>query len=160
MIWSITYILQIKVSFRDSGRENFITLKAGNGKCNLDFRDLIEHRTDKEADHVYQFKYFTLSSFGMIFLVVLLLCVSVWTFINYRKKHLAKTVSKYQRLDMELPITNGAKIEADANDGWDNSWDDNWDDEEAPKTPVMPVTPSLSAKGIAPRRSNKEGWKD
>nr|GMC99966.1 uncharacterized protein LOC109148273 [Ipomoea batatas] len=152
---------KIKVSFRDSGSENFITLKAGNGKCNLHFRDLIEHSTDKEAEYVSQFNYFTLSSFGMIFLVALLLCASVWTFITYRKKHLAKTGGKYQRLDMELPVSNGAKIEADANDGWDNSWDDNWDDdEEAPKTPVMPITPSLSSKGIAPRRSNKEGWKD
>lgn len=161
VIWSIAFTLQIKVSFRDSGSENFITLKAGNGKCNLHFRDLIERSTDKEPEYVSQFNYFTLSSFGMIFLVALLLCASVWTFITYRKKHLAKTGGKYQRLDMELPVSNGAKMEADANDGWDNSWDDNWDDdEEAPKTPVMPITPSLSSKGIAPRRSNKEGWKD
>lgn len=61
---------------------------------------------------------------------------------------------------MELPVVSDTKREADSNDGWDNSWDDDWDDEEAPKTPSMPVTPSLSSKGMSSRRINKEGWKD
>lgn len=61
---------------------------------------------------------------------------------------------------MEMPVTDARKSESDANNGWDNSWGDDWDDEEAPKTPSLPVTPSLSSKGLASRRLSKEGWKD
>lgn len=61
---------------------------------------------------------------------------------------------------MELPVASLGNSELDNNHGWDNSWDDNWDDEEAPKTPSLPVTPSLSSKGLASRRLSKEGWKD
>lgn len=60
---------------------------------------------------------------------------------------------------MELPVSLGGKAVADNNDGWENSWDDNWDD-ETPHTPSLPVTPSLSSKGLASRRLNKDGWKD
>lgn len=63
-------------------------------------------------------------------------------------------------LDMELPVSHSSKLESDANESWDDSWGDNWDDEEAPKTPSLPVTPSLSSKGMASRKFNKEHWKD
>jgi hypothetical protein len=61
---------------------------------------------------------------------------------------------------MELPVSGEGKTESETNDGWDNSWGDDWDDEEAPKAPSLPVTPSLSSKGLASRRLSKEAWKD
>ncbi|PKI45335.1 hypothetical protein CRG98_034296 [Punica granatum] len=58
---------------------------------------------------------------------------------------------------MELPVSNVVKPESsDFSEGWDESWGDGWDDEEVPKTPSMPVTPSVSSKGLAPRRATKE----
>ncbi|CAH9089666.1 unnamed protein product [Cuscuta epithymum] len=155
--------MKIKVSFKNSGSDNFIIVEAGDGKCKLDFSNLIEHNADNEADHVSHFKYPSLSSSAtLMFLVALLLCASVWPCINYYKKHVSKMGSgKYRKLDMELPISGGVKLEVAVSDGWDKSWDDNWDDEEAPKTPAVPVTPSRPSKVVvASRRSNKDSWKD
>lgn len=61
---------------------------------------------------------------------------------------------------MELPVSIVEESEVDSIEGWDNSWGDGWNDEEAPRSPPMPHTPSLSAKGLASRRLNKEGWRD
>ncbi|CAH9068894.1 unnamed protein product [Cuscuta europaea] len=154
---------KIKVSFKNSGSDNFIIVEAGDGKCKLDFSNLIEHSIDNEADHVSHFKYPSLSSSAtIIFLVALLLCASVWPCINYYKKHVSKMGSgKYRKLDMELPVSGGGKLEVAVSDGWGKSWNDNWDDEEAPKTPAVPVTPSRPSKVVvASRRSNKDSWKD
>lgn len=72
---------------------------------------------------------------------------------------------------MELPVSNPAALVTNSDkesgdDGWNNNWGDDWDDEngdgdeEQPNTPVLPLTPSLSSRGLAPRRLSKEGWKD
>lgn len=71
---------------------------------------------------------------------------------------------------MELPVSNNALVtktdEETGDDGWNNNWGDDWDDEngdgdeEQPNTPVLPLTPSVSSRGLASRRLSKEGWKD
>uniref|UniRef100_A0A5B6ZQL4 DUF7356 domain-containing protein n=1 Tax=Davidia involucrata TaxID=16924 RepID=A0A5B6ZQL4_DAVIN len=154
---------KVKVSIRNGGTDNLIVLTAGNGNCSLNFRDLIAHNSRKETDYTSKSTYINLlkrtSSIVFIFLAALVIA-SAWLCHSFRWRHFASNGSKYQKLDMELPVSGGGKLEPDLNDGWDNSWGDSWDDEEAPKTPSMPVTPSLSSKGLASRRFNKEGWKD
>lgn len=67
---------------------------------------------------------------------------------------------------MELPVSNTPLVsksdQETGDDGWNNNWGDDWGDgdEEQPNTPVLPLTPSVSSRGLAPRRLSKEGWKD
>lgn len=70
---------------------------------------------------------------------------------------------------MELPVSSTAAAalvsksdQESGDDGWNNNWGDDWGDgdEEQPNTPVLPLTPSVSSRGLAPRRLSKEGWKD
>ncbi|KAL0312468.1 UNVERIFIED_CONTAM: hypothetical protein Sradi_5646100 [Sesamum radiatum] len=154
---------EVKVSIQGVENGHFIVLTANHGNCSLNFTDQFISR--KKVDHSYDSSYFnifklTLST-GFLFLAALLIIVvSVFTCIKFGRKYFARKGPKYQKLDMELPISHGNKFEAGENDGWDESWGDSWDDEEVPKTPSLPVTPSLSSKGIAARKSSKEGWKD
>ncbi|KAI7990073.1 hypothetical protein LOK49_LG13G01023 [Camellia lanceoleosa] len=157
--------IKVKVSIKSGGTDNFIVLKAGEGNCSLDFGDLIPRDFNKETDHSTKTAYINLVKKPplAVFIVfgVLLIMVSAWMCVSFQRRHFNKSNgSKYQKLDAELPVSGGSKAESDLNDGWDNSWGDDWDDEEAPKTPSMPVTPSLSSKGLASRRFNKDGWKD
>lgn len=156
---------KVKVSITSSGTNNSIVLVSGNGRCHLDFKDLLSHISKTETDTAPKFKHIFLKRtpfIAFVFLASLLVMVSAtWICIRYFP---SKGYSKYQKLETELPVSvvsgGEGKAEAVVNDGWDDSWDDNWDDEEAPKTPSLPVTPSLSSKGLASRRLNKEGWKD
>lgn len=154
---------KVKVLIRKGGPGNLIVLTAGNGNCSLDFRDLIAQSSKKETEYTSQSTYINrfkrIPSIGFICLGALLVMVSILTCVTFRRKHFTSN-SKYQRLDMELPVSGGAKTDSDLNDGWDNNWSDGWDDEEAPKTPSMPVTPSLSSQGVSSRRGKKDGWKD
>ncbi|KAK9275281.1 hypothetical protein L1049_022543 [Liquidambar formosana] len=155
---------ELIVTIRNGGTDNVIVLMAGNGRCNLDFKNLIAHNSGKDADAAPKFKYIIFlsrtPSIAFVFLAGLLIIASAWMCVSFWKRHFSSNSSKYQKLETELPVSCGGKIETDINDGWDDSWDDNWDDEEAPRTPSMPVTPSLSSKGLSSRRFNKEGWKD
>ncbi|KAL0329962.1 UNVERIFIED_CONTAM: hypothetical protein Sradi_4982900 [Sesamum radiatum] len=154
---------EVKVSIRGVENGHFIVLTAGHGNCSLNFTDQFISR--KKVDHSYDSSYFnifklTLST-GFLFLAALLIIVvSVFMCAKFGRRYFARKGPKYQKLDMELPISHGSKLEPGENDGWDESWGDSWDDEEVPKTPPLPVTPSLSSKGIAARKSSKEGWKD
>jgi hypothetical protein len=156
--------VQVKVSNVDGGTDSLIILKAGNGNCSLDFRDLIAQSSQTEFDNSPKSSFISSltgrPAIALIFLAPLLILVSAWICISFRRRRFSGNGSKYQKLDMALPVSSGAKSELDTNDGWDESWGDSWDDEEAPKTPSMPVTPNLSSKGLASRRLNKEGWKD
>ena len=152
----IIALAQVKVSIKNSGTENLIVLKDGSGECSLDFKDLIVHNAAKS--YVNFLSQTPTTTF--IFVAAILILASGWICMNLRRRLLTRSGLKYQRLDMGLPVSGGAKIESDVNDEWDNNWGDNWDDEEAPMTPSMPVTPSLSFKGLASRRLSKEGWKD
>ncbi|KAG8661915.1 hypothetical protein MANES_01G049375v8 [Manihot esculenta] len=156
---------KVKVSITDGGSDNLIVLKAGKGHCNLDIRHLIADNFDKKLDNSHKSSYlnFVLRTPTIVVLAIaaLLILAAGCTCISIRRKQFG-TGSKYQRLNMDLPVSGGGKPESEVSDGWDNSWGDDWDDEEAPKTPSLPVTPSsnLSLKGLATRRLNKEGWKD
>ncbi|KAL6348829.1 hypothetical protein AAG906_033485 [Vitis piasezkii] len=155
---------KVKVSIRNGGSDNSIVLTAGKGRCSLDFKDLIAQIAQKGTDNIPEStdgNFLTrTSSLAFLFFVALVAAASAWICISFKRKYFPSSGSKYQKLDMELPVSGGGKVEADINDGWDNSWGDTWDDEEAPKTPSMPLTPSLSARGLAARRLSKEGWKD
>ncbi|KAF2313444.1 hypothetical protein GH714_011039 [Hevea brasiliensis] len=86
--------------------------------------------------------------------------ISLPELLIFRRKQLFSRGSKYERLDMDLPVSSGGKADSEVKNGWDNSWGDDWDDEEALKTPSLSVTTSLSSKGLASRQLSKEGWKD
>lgn len=159
--------MQVKVSITGGKTDKPIILNAGNGDCSLDFRDLIAHDV-KEADSTSQFTYTNLFRrtpfLGFVFLAALLAIASILVCVSIQRKRFQSkgSISKYQKLEMELPVSGEAQTEPEQKDGsgWDDSWSDNWDDVEAPKTPSMPVTPSLSAKSFTSRRISKEGWKD
>ncbi|KAL8091299.1 uncharacterized protein LOC141698238 [Apium graveolens] len=161
---------RVKVTVKNGGTDNLIILTAGNGNCTLSFKDFITQNLRKETVHTSQlnrstylnWKYWT-TAVVFIILTALLLLVSVWTCISFLRRHYPSNSSKYQKLDMELPVSNGVKMDTELHAGWDDSWGDSWDDEEAPrtpKTPSMPITPSFSSQGVSSRRINKDGWKD
>lgn len=161
--------MQVKVTIQAEGTDSVIVLKAGKGNCSLDFKDLILHSTGEGGDNSlkYTSTYKNLLSrrYTIAFLSfsAVLIIASLWICISFRgRKLLSSGGFKYQKLDVdtELPVSSRGKPDANINDGWDNSWGDNWDDEEAPHTPSLPVTPSLSAKGLASRRLTKDAWKD
>lgn len=161
---------RVKVTVKNGGTDNLIILTAGNGNCTLSFKDLITQNLRKETVHATQFNrstYFKWSYWTtavvFIILTALLLLASVWTCKSFLRRHNPSYGSKYQKLDMELPVSDGVKADTELNAGWDDSWGDSWDDEEAPrtpKTPSMPITPSFSSQGVSSRRINKDGWKD
>ncbi|OMO79719.1 hypothetical protein CCACVL1_13459 [Corchorus capsularis] len=147
---------KVKVSIKTSGKDNLIVLKDGSGECSLDFKEFMVHNPAEAYVNILS----QTPTTAFIFVVAVLILVSGWMWVSFRRRQLARSGLKYQRLDMELPISAKGKTEPEVDDGWDNSWADNWDDEEAPMTPSKPVTPRLSSKGLASRRSSKEGWKD
>uniref|UniRef100_A0A5B6ZNK3 Uncharacterized protein n=1 Tax=Davidia involucrata TaxID=16924 RepID=A0A5B6ZNK3_DAVIN len=152
--------MQVKVSISNGGTDNLIILTAGNGNWSLDFRDLIAQSSRKETDYTSKSTYINLlkrTSFVAFIFLAALVIASAWMCVSFQRRHFASNGPKYQKLDMELPVSGGGKIGSNSNEGWDNKWGDSWDDEEAPKTPSMPVTPSLSSKGLASRRFNKDG---
>ncbi|XP_052209729.1 uncharacterized protein LOC127813055 isoform X2 [Diospyros lotus] len=156
---------KVKVSIGKGGTDSLIVLTAGNGNCSLGFQDLIPLDQRKEIDYSSKFNFISLvKRTHLIALIVFaagLITASAWICISFqRRRYFTGKSAKYQRLDMELPVSSGVKAESVFKDGWDNSWDDNWDDEEAPQTPPLPVTPSVSSKGLSSRRLSKEGWKD
>ncbi|KAJ8768482.1 hypothetical protein K2173_022571 [Erythroxylum novogranatense] len=154
---------KVKVSIRDVGNDNLIILKGGKGTCNLDIRE-ITNNFGKMVDNSYKPTHVNLISrtptYAIFLLALLLLLASGLMCFCLRKMQLSGNGSKYEKLDMVLPVSGGGKSDSEINDGWNTSWGDDWGDEEAPKTPSMPVTPNLSANGLASRRLNKEGWKD
>lgn len=155
---------KVKVSVGNGGTGSSIVLKAGNGHCDLDLKDLITHSSRKEPENSSNLTYTNFltqrPTIVIVFFATLLILAAAWMCISFRHRRLSSNGFKYQKLDDDLPVSNEEKPELHINDGWDNTWDDNWDDEEAPHTPSMPITPSLSGKGLASRRLNKEGWKD
>lgn len=157
--------MQVDVSVGSGGATSIIVLKAGNGNCSLDFKDLITHSSRKEPDNSSSTTYLYLwthrPAIGILLVASLMILVLAGMYVRFMKRRVSSSGFKYQKLDdVRLPVLSSEKPELHINDGWDDTWDDNWDDEEAPHTPSMPVTPSLSGKGLASRRLNKEGWKD
>ncbi|KAG6633946.1 uncharacterized protein LOC122290410 [Carya illinoinensis] len=154
---------KVKVYITEGGTDSLIIITAGSGNCSLDFRDLIAHNTQGFGNTPkLAFISFMKRSprTALVLFASLLILVSAWTCISFKRKHFSGNGSKYQKLEMELPVSIVEESEVDSIEGWDNSWGDGWNDEEAPRSPPMPHTPSLSAKGLASRRLNKEGWRD
>lgn len=157
--------MQVLVSVRKLGSQSLINLTAGTDNCSLNLREMILHGT-KDLDRLTNSKTMSYprqkSMTAFIIFVALFVLATVGISIGVRKKIRLSRESKYQRLDMmELPVSNVRKPELlDFNEGWDDRWEDGWDDEEVPDTPSKPVTPSISSKGLTPRRATKEGWND
>ncbi|GJX70286.1 hypothetical protein Tco_0307457 [Tanacetum coccineum] len=143
---------KVMVSIGDGRREKDITLKTSEGSCSLDFIDFINHNP-----LTYPHMQIISPLFLLIPLAFLIVVGLTYAFVNYRQNKGAK----YQKLDAELPVSGGPKLDFDQKDGWNDNWSDDWgDDVEAPHTPSMPLTPSISSAGVSSRRSTKDAWKD
>ncbi|XP_071919244.1 uncharacterized protein [Coffea arabica] len=155
---------KVKVSIGNGESTTGIILNAGNGNCNIDIKEMSVQRSKEETAVSAQLTYINLlkstPSAWFISFAAILVIASVCIGIGFRRKYGARNSPSYEKLEMELPVSGASKVIPDSNDGWDDSWGDSWDDEEAPKTPSVPVTPSISSNGIASRRINKEAWKD
>lgn len=165
---------KVKVSIKKGGsNDSAIILASSNGgHCSLYLKDLAAagHDTGKDSTvavsrpSILNISSRTLIVIAMISFLVLSLVIIPVIYHVYRTKSQGK--SKYQRLDMELPVSNTPLVaksdQETGDDGWNNNWGDDWGDgdEEQPNTPVLPLTPSVSSRGLAPRRLSKEGWKD
>lgn len=177
---SFCFVLQVKVSIKKGGsNDSAIRLTSGKGHCSLELKDLAgAHETGNDDDTVVvsrpsilNMRPRTLIVVVMISFLVLSLVIIPMIVHVYRNKS-SQGNKKYQRLGMELPVTNTGLVtkseqETGDDDGsWNNNWGDDWDDEngdgdeEQPNTPVLPLTPSVSSRGLASRRLGKEGWKD
>lgn len=153
--------MQVKVSIENDSNDTVIVLTAGYGHCKLDFRDMVFPDTGRKVEYTPTSTYSSqlrrnLAIYAIFIAVVLIIGVA-WACLTLRRRH---DDPRYQKVETELPISSGGKMEIDESDGWDNSWGDNWDDEEAPKTPSRLIA-NLSSKGLTPRRSNyKDGWQN
>ncbi|RLN30097.1 uncharacterized protein C2845_PM05G28720 [Panicum miliaceum] len=143
---------QVSVSISDTANNTAIVLKVAGESCAVNIHSAIA----REAGRVIRMP---LTSTYTLVPVFLLLAV-VGVCVKLRRMHKQDGGPAYQKLDIaELPVSIGGKKEPNQSDKWDNNWGDDWDDEEAPMTPSKPI-PNPSSKGLAPRRSTKDGWKD
>lgn len=153
---------EVKISVRDGAKDTKIVLKGREGNCSLDFGNMISSsfkKSENPASPRYLSRLSARTSFILIFVAVALIVGFSWSCIRFWRMKNRESGPIYQKVEVGLPVSTGVKNEADGVDGWDNSWGDGWDDEEAPVTPSKPVlTPS--SKGLASRKSNKDGWKD
>ncbi|CAN6585905.1 unnamed protein product [Malus baccata var. baccata] len=110
---------------RKGGAGSSIILKARNGRCNLDLKDLITNSSRKKPENSSNFAYTNFPkqkpTIAILFFASAMILASAWMCISFRNRRVSGN----------------------------NNWDDNWDDEEAPHTPSMPITPSLFGKGLA-----------
>lgn len=154
---------KVKVSIGYDGIGSSINLITNEGKCTLDFKDLIPRDPKGETQYAYKPNYLAnlTRTHYMLFIsiTIIFFLASFWMCFGFSRKFFLK--NGYQEIEMELPVSVSGQSKADSSgDAWDNDWDNDWVDEEAPKTPTLPVTPSLSSRGLASRRLSKEGWKD
>ncbi|KAJ0779023.1 hypothetical protein HanPI659440_Chr06g0221971 [Helianthus annuus] len=155
---------KVMVSIGEGKTEKLITLKTSEGSCSLDFMDFLTHNPMKKSNYASQLTYtsfFRRTPFlGLLSLALILVIISVVVCVTYQKRRFVNSGVKYQKLDSELPVSGGPKVDFDQKDGWDDNWSDDWGDVEAPSTPSMPLTPSISSAGVSSRRVNKDAWKD
>lgn len=155
---------EVTVSISSLESDPFIELESGHGNCSLNFTE--QYLALKKANHssesasVNIFKLTIFRGFLAVFaLVTVAVAVSVLMYTKLGRKF-SRTGPKYQMLDMEIPVPHNSELQPGKNEGWNDSWEDNWDDEEAPMTPSMLVTPSLSINHMASRKFSKDGWND
>lgn len=143
---------QVSVSVSDTADDMAIVLKITEETCRINLDTAVTRNTGRAIPMRFT------STYMLVPLFVLLGLVGVC--VKLRKVRKQDGSPTYQKLDApELPVSIGGKIEADQPDRWDDNWGDDWDDEEAPSTPSNSM-PNLSLKGLASRRSTKDGWKD
>ncbi|KAG2625645.1 uncharacterized protein LOC120697782 isoform X1 [Panicum virgatum] len=142
---------QVSVSISDAANNTAIVLKVAGESCAVNIHSAIA----REAGRVIRVP---LTSTYTLVPVFLLLAV-VGVCIKLRRMRKQDGGPPFQIDIVELPVSIGGKKEPDQSNKWDGNWGDDWDDEEAPMTPSKPI-PNPSSKGLAPRRSTKDGWKD
>ncbi|XP_062232210.1 uncharacterized protein LOC133929464 [Phragmites australis] len=143
---------QVSVSISDAANDTAIVLKVAEETCTINIHSAIT----RETGPVMRMR--LTSTYTLVPVFVLLAVVGVC--IKLRRTRKQDGDPAYQKLDTaELPVSIGDKKEPDQSDKWDDNWGDDWDDEEAPLTSSKPM-PNPSSKGLAPRRSTKDGWKD
>lgn len=143
---------QVSVATTDGANNTAVILKVAEESCTINIHSAIT----RETGRVIQMP---LSSTYTLVPIFLLLTVVVGVCIKLRRTRKQESGPAYQKIDTaELPVSVGGKKEIDQSDKWDDSWGDDWDDEEAPSS-FKPL-PNPSSKGLTPRRSTKDGWKD
>ncbi|EES19976.1 hypothetical protein BDA96_09G252600 [Sorghum bicolor] len=144
---------QVRVSVSDDANKATIVLKVAENSCNISIHNAITRETGRVIRMPLT------STYTLLPIFLLLAVVGVCIMLRRTRKQDGEPA--YQKLDMsDLPVSVGGKKETDdQSDKWDDNWGDDWDDEEAPMTPSKPL-PNPSSKGLASRRSTKDGWKD
>ncbi|WVZ99662.1 hypothetical protein U9M48_044925 [Paspalum notatum var. saurae] len=144
---------QVTVS-GDAANNTAIVLKIAEENCTINIHNAITRETGRVIRMPLTSTYTLVIGFTFLLFVVVGVCIKL------RRTRKQGGGLAYQKLDTaELPVSIGGKKELDQSDKWDDNWGDDWDDEEAPVTPSKPM-PNPSSKGLAPRRSTKDGWKD
>uniref|UniRef100_A0A0D9WJZ9 DUF7356 domain-containing protein n=1 Tax=Leersia perrieri TaxID=77586 RepID=A0A0D9WJZ9_9ORYZ len=143
---------ETQVTIFNNGAPNLaIVLRVAEETCNISIHRAIARETSRVMPMRLTSTYMLVPVFVLIGAVVA--CVKL------RRTGKQDGGPAYQKVDVaELPVSTGGKKEADQSDQWDDNWGDEWDD-EAPLTPTRAM-PNLSSKGLASRRSTKDGWKD
>uniref|UniRef100_A0A0E0L5Z7 DUF7356 domain-containing protein n=1 Tax=Oryza punctata TaxID=4537 RepID=A0A0E0L5Z7_ORYPU len=143
---------ETQVTIFNTGAPNMsIILRVAEETCNISIHRAIAREISQVMPMRLTSKYMLVPVFVLIGAVV--------ACIKLRRRGNEDGGPAYQKLDVaELPVSTGGKKEADQSDQWDDNWGDEWDD-EAPLTPTRHM-PNLSSKGLASRRSTKDGWKD
>eukprot|EP00252_Welwitschia_mirabilis_P021150 TRINITY_DN5339_c0_g1_i2.p1 TRINITY_DN5339_c0_g1~~TRINITY_DN5339_c0_g1_i2.p1 ORF type:complete len:363 (-),score=61.99 TRINITY_DN5339_c0_g1_i2:293-1381(-) len=142
-----------------------IIINAGSGNCVLNVSTQSLHYPLGKQSLFDGLSYYTTMrpTYGItIFLFIGLIIGGTWLFCKFHAKGWHNGGMKYQGLemnhvDLDLPLSATGKPEIESTDGWDEVWDDNWEDAEAGKSSETSVQSFLS-KGLATRRSNKDGW--
>lgn len=145
---------QVTVSVSDAVNDTRIVLKVAEETCTINLHTAVA--VTRNTGRVIPMR--LTSTYVLVPVFVLLGLAGIC--IKLRRARKQDGGSAYQKLDAaELPVSIGGKKEADQPDQWDDNWGDDWGDEEAPSTPSNP-TLYPSSKGLASRRSTKDGWKD
>ncbi|KAL5719003.1 hypothetical protein ACHQM5_011844 [Ranunculus cassubicifolius] len=166
---------KVKVSLGKDNKNTIIVLTAKGSNCSIDFSDLIQRNSAEKPKAKAKAQATTTTTKPSFLEIVtnnpyLVIIISIGIIIPVGaipiciiRRRKQQQLTSYQKLETELPVSvTGGKKETDEEEGggWDDSWGDSWDDEEAPKTPSLPITPSLSSKGLASRKITKDSWKD
>ncbi|KAJ1264175.1 hypothetical protein BS78_09G242800 [Paspalum vaginatum] len=145
---------QVTIPSSDAANDTAIVLKVTEGNCTINIHNAITRETGRVIRMPLT------STYTLVIGPIFVLFVVVGVCIKLRRTCKQDGAPAYQKLGAaELPVSVGGKKELDQSDKWDDNWGDDWDDEEAPVTPSKPMS-NLSSKGLAPRRSTKDGWKD
>lgn len=155
--------MQVNVSVELGVRNGSIILISGDGRCELNFWELIPSSMKDGGGGgsvPSSGQLLSPASFVYLALAAMALAAAAWLLAKRRRARQSAR-SGNRKLDGALPVSGwGHDGAAGWNDGWNGSWDDDdGDDEETPRTPSKPL-PAPSLKRLAPRRSNRDSWKD